>query len=114
MLALLVSGAARSASQTCFERLDAGGSENFPERRCEQRIAIVDEIESSLQESFLGICEIASDLLHPISVRPLGDPRNLDPASLEIDDEEHEVADQAPTCEHLDEIVGLHIDREEG
>jgi hypothetical protein len=68
-----------------LHRPHTGGSENFPERLCEQRIAIVDETASSLQESFLGIREIASNLHPPISVRPLGDPRNLDSASLEIE-----------------------------
>ena len=42
-----------------FERLDAGGSENSPERLREQRIPIMDQIAISVWEAVLAIREIA-------------------------------------------------------
>jgi hypothetical protein len=57
------------------------------------RIAVLDEVASSVQESLIGIGEIARNLLHPFAIRLRGNSGNLNPASLEIDDEEHEVPD---------------------
>ena len=90
------------ASHRQLHCLHAGGLEKLPERPCEQRIAIVDEVESSVQESIISIGEIARNLLHPFSVRLRGNPGNLNPASLEVDDEKHEIPDQACRREHLD------------
>ena len=90
------------ASRGKFHCLHAGGLEKLTECLREQRIAIVDEVASSVQESIIGIGEIARNLLHPFSIRLRGNPGNLNPASLEIDNEEHEIPDQACPREHLD------------
>ncbi len=55
----------------------------------------MNEVPDSVQKSILGIREVARDLLHPFSIRPPGNPGDLNPASPEVDDEEHEVPDQA-------------------
>jgi hypothetical protein len=47
-----------------------------------QWVAIVDEVASSVQESIIGIGEIAHNLLHPFSIRLLGNPGNLSNSTL--------------------------------
>jgi hypothetical protein len=52
-----------------LHRLHTGGLEKLPERFCKQWITVVDEIASSVQESPVGIGEIARNLLHPFSIQ---------------------------------------------
>ncbi len=49
-----------------------------------------------------GIGEVAGDLRHPIPIGPAGDAGDVNASRFEVDDEEHEVAHEAPACEHLD------------
>ena len=67
----------------------------------EQRIAIVNEVASSYQGTGLDIGEIASHLLHPLAIRSWRNPGNLNSTALQLDDEEHEVPDQARAREHF-------------
>ena len=62
----------------------------------------MDEVASSLQESVIDIGEIPRHLFHPFSIGLLDNSSDLDSTSLEVDDEEHEVANQAYPCQHLD------------
>ena len=67
----------------------------------------MDQVARAIQEPIFGIGEISSDLAHPFLLRLLNDPGDLDPPSLEIDDEENEIADQARLRDHFDaEEVG--------
>jgi hypothetical protein len=70
------------ASRRELHCLDAARIEKLPERLCEQWIAIVDEVASSVQESIIGIGEISRNLLHPFSIWLRDNPGNLDPANL--------------------------------
>ena len=44
---------------------------------------------------------VPGDLLHPLLVRMIGDPGNVNPAALEMDKEEHVVGHQASPREDL-------------
>jgi len=61
----------------------------------------VDKIPGASQETLTGICQVPGDLLHPVAVRPPHNARDLDRAGLQIDDEQHEVANQAFGGEHI-------------
>ena len=75
---------------------------NPAERPREQRIAVVDEIASSIQEPVLGIREIARDLAHPCSIRSGNNSGDLDSTGLEINDDEYEIPNQARSRYHFD------------
>ena len=73
----------------------------------EQRVPIVDQALCSSQKSVHRICQIADHLLHPLLAWVNTNPRDLDGAALEFDDEEHHVPNRAE-CEglHAEEIAG--------
>ena len=71
--------------------LDARGFQYLTKRSREQRITIVDEMASSIQESRFTISEVSRDLAHPLAIRPRKDSRDLDSSSLEVDHEENEI-----------------------
>ncbi len=62
----------------------------------------MDEIVDAGQEPLTAIGEIARNLLHPLPIGLLNDSSDFDSTSLKIDDEEHEVSDQAESSEHFD------------
>ena len=67
----------------------------------------MDQVSGTIQESVFAIDEITRDLFHPFLFGLLNDPGDLDPPSLEIDDEENEIADQTRLRDHFDaEEVG--------
>jgi hypothetical protein len=61
----------------------------------------MDEIASSIQEPTFGVGEIARDLADPRPVRSGKNPRDLDSAGLEVDDEEDEKPNQAGPGEDI-------------
>ena len=79
----------------CF---DARGFQSLAKRPCEQRISIVDEVASFLQKPLVAISEISCDLTHPLAIGPSKDPGNLDSTTLEVEDEENEIPNQAPSA----------------
>ena len=90
-----------------LEALHASPAKKFPELIGEQRIAIVDEIACTPEETIDVVGEVAGDLFHPDPMRLSYDARDLDAPRLDVDDEEDEVAGQAGKREHLDsEEVG--------
>ncbi len=61
----------------------------------------MDEVASPIQEPRITIGEIARHLFHPFSIGLPDNSGNLDSTSLEVDDEEHEVPNQASPRQHL-------------
>ena len=59
-----------------------------------QRIPVDDQIARVFHEAACRVCEVASDLRHPCPVGTVGDAGDVNATSLQIDDEEHEVANQ--------------------
>ena len=53
------------------------------------------------QESLVAIGEITRNLFHPLAIRSRKDPCNLDPPSLEINDEENEISNQSRPSDHF-------------
>ena len=74
----------------------------FAERLREERIAVVYEVAATKQESVLGVGEISGDLTDPAPVRRGGDSSDLDLAGLEVDYEQHEVANEPPPRDPFD------------
>ena len=67
----------------------------------------MDEVAGSVQKSIFAISEIACDLFHPLAVGSRKDPYNIDSSTLEVDDEENEISNQARPRDHFDaEEVG--------
>ena len=60
------------------------------------------EVAATKQESVLGVGEISGDLTDPAPVRRGGDSSDLDLAGLEVDYEQHEVANEPPPRDPFD------------
>ncbi len=67
-----------------------------------QRIAIVDHVATVQEKAVLAVDQIPGNLLHPLPIRRRGDPGDLNPMRLEVDYEEHEVANEAAPGHDLD------------
>jgi len=92
--------------------LDARGFQDLAKRPPEQRITIVDEVASFLQKPLVAISEIACDLFHPLAIGSRKNPGNFDSTSLEVEDEENEIPNQARPRDHFDtEEVGYRNTR---
>jgi hypothetical protein len=91
-----------------FHALHAPCFEHRDERLREQRAPIVDQVLCFSQKSIHRICQIAGHLLHPLLAWVNSNPRNLDGAALEFDDEEHHVPNRAKCAQgfHAKEIAG--------
>jgi hypothetical protein len=66
-----------------------------------KRISVHDEVMVASERPGHGVGEIASDLRHPSAVGVGGDAGDVNASGLEVDDEQHEVAYEAPAREHL-------------
>ena len=66
----------------------------------------MDEVTAAVERTVVDIREVARNLRHPSAIRLLDNPSDLNPAGLEVDDEEHEVSDQAVSREHFDAKAG--------
>lgn len=62
----------------------------------------MDQEPALAEESVLAIRQIARDLTHPEAIRTGDDPRNLDAASLQVNHDEHHVADEASPGDDFD------------
>src|SRR5688572_14221111 len=76
--------------------------EDFSEAFREERIAVVNEVAATEQESVFAIRPVSSDLTHPGSVGGGDDSSDLDLAGLEVDYEQHEVANEPPPRDPFD------------
>ncbi len=96
----------RQAQQRYARALQQG-----PEVRGVEGIAIDDEVPESHQRARRGVGKVAGDLHHPIAVRLGGHAGDVNAPGLEVDDEQHEVAYEAPAREHLhaEEVGGEAI-----
>src|SRR5262249_60790762 len=78
-----------------------------PKRRGVERVSVQDDVLHAAQESVARIGQVPGELRHPRAVRLRRDPGDLHHASLQLYDEEDDVADQAVQRQHLDgEEVG--------
>jgi hypothetical protein len=78
------------------QQLHARGPQQGPEVRRIERIAIDDEVPEARQRARCGVGEVAGDLRHPSAVGRAGDAGDVNASCLEVDDEQHEVAYEAP------------------
>src|SRR5580698_8677817 len=90
------------ASRRQAQQLHARGSQEVPEVRRVEWIAIDDEVPEARQGARRGVGEVAGDLRHPSRVGCAGDAGDVNASGLEVDDERHEVAYEAAAGEHLD------------
>jgi hypothetical protein len=60
------------------------------------RIPIDDQVPEPCESARGGIGEVACDLGHPLAVDPAFDTGDVNASGLEVDDEQHEVAHEAP------------------
>ena len=67
-----------------------------PELRRIERIPIDDEVAEARQRARRGVGEVAGDLRHPSAVGRAGDAGDVNASGLEVDDEQDEVAYEAP------------------
>jgi hypothetical protein len=74
----------------------------------EERVSVVDQVPLADQETIDAIGEVARHLLHPGAMRLPHDTGDLNPSGLEVDDEEHEGANEAGERQHLH---GEEVDR---
>ena len=68
--------------------------DNRPEGSRVFRIAIMQKIATVSKGAAALHGRVPGDLLHPLLVRMIGDPGNVNPAALEMDEEEHAVGHQ--------------------
>src|SRR5258706_11796590 len=81
--------------------------DDFSEALRVERIAVVNEVAAPEQESVFAVRPVSSDLTHPGSVGRHGDSSDLDLTGLEVDHEQHEVANEPPPRDPFDrEEVG--------
>ena len=59
------------------------------------------QIANVLQKPLIAVGEIARDLAHPLAIGSGKDPRNIDSASLKVDDEENAIPNQAESRDYL-------------
>jgi hypothetical protein len=72
-----------------------------------QRVPVDDEMARVFQEAACCVGEVASDLRHPCPVGTVRDAGDVSASSLEVDDEEDEVANEPADRQHLNaEEVG--------
>jgi hypothetical protein len=71
----------------CQDRLEVNGV---------QRVPVDDEMASVFQEAACRVGEVASDLRHPCPVGTVRDAGDVNATGLQVDDEEHEVANEPP------------------
>src|SRR5580700_7900556 len=83
------------------QQLHARGSQEVPEVRRVERITIDDQVPEARQRARRGVGEVAGDLRHPSAVGRAGNAGDVNAPGLEVDDEQHEVAYEAPAREHL-------------
>ena len=62
----------------------------------------MDEVTSFIQEARFTICEVSRDLAHPLAVGLAKNPGDIDSTSLEVDDEQNEISNQARSRKHFD------------
>ena len=83
------------------QHVHARGLQEGPELRGVKGVAIDDELSEARQRAGRGVGEVAGDLRHPSPVGRAGDAGDVNASGLEVDDEQHEVAYEAPSREHL-------------
>ena len=87
--------------------------DNRPEGSGVFRIAVMQKIATVSKGAAALHGRVPGDLLHPLLVRMIGDPGNVNPAALEMDKEEDVVSHQASPREDLHrEEVGACQQRE--
>jgi hypothetical protein len=72
------------------------------ELRRVERVAVDDQVAEAAKRIGHGVGEISRDLRHPGAVGRGRDPGDVHAPGLEVDDEEDQVAHQAPDGEHID------------
>jgi hypothetical protein len=84
---------------------DARGAKDVPELLREERISVVDQVALADQETIDAIGEVARDLLHPRAMRLPHDAADLYPLGLDVDEEEHEGANEAGERQQAGELL---------
>jgi len=82
--------------------LDTLLSQEITESVAEQGVAVHDQVARVKQEAFLGVGDVASDLLDPFGVGMWRDAGNVDSARREPGEEQHEVPRQTFQLPHFD------------
>src|SRR6516162_7172201 len=85
-----------------LQALDVCGVEQASKFVGEQRIAIVDHVAHATEETVDSVGEIASNLHHPGAMGLANDARDVDPACLDIDDEQNVIANEPDERENLE------------
>ncbi len=97
------------------QQLYARALEQGPEVRRIEGISIHDQVPEARQRARRGVGEVAGDLRHPSPVGLGSDAGDVNGAGLEVDDEQHEVACEAPAREHRhDESLRGHQPAHQG
>ena len=82
--------------------LDPDARQQTQEFCGEERVSIVDQIALAEEDSVHGVGDLAADLAHPQPVGSGRDPRDLDWARGQIEEEQHDKALQSPSRPHFD------------
>jgi hypothetical protein len=94
-------GVAVRAPRGQADQLYARGLEQRSEVCRIERITVDDQVTEARQRARLGVSEVAGDLRHPTPVGGAGDAGDVNASGLDVDDEQDQVAYEAPASEHL-------------
>jgi hypothetical protein len=95
------------ASRRQAQQLHVGRCQDLLEVSGVQRVPVDDEMAGVFQEAACRVGEVASDLRHPCPVGTVREAGDVSATSLQIDNEEDEVANQPADRQHLNaEEVG--------
>ena len=77
------------------QKFHPGASDDALELLCVKRITVDNGVSRDSKEAVEGISQIASDLRHPCAVELTRYAGDVYASTLEVDDKEHEIANQA-------------------
>ena len=89
------------ASRRQAQKLHVARCQDLFEVSRVQRVPVDDQMARVFQESACRVREVASDLRHPCPVGTGRDAGDVNATSLQIDDEEHEVANKTADRQHF-------------
>src|SRR5215468_3907512 len=82
--------------------MNARTLENATKRLREERIAVVNQVATSQQESIFAVRPVSCDLTHPGTAQRSGDAADLDATRLKVHHEGHEVPNEASPRDRFD------------